>query len=74
MESIIGGSRRQVAEKFVVDYSSQRLYGEIVKRVGACDSETIYNALTDFIQTARDLDPFEHEVLVTLAQKYHPLR
>jgi len=54
--SINGSSRRQVAEKFVVDYSSQKLYAEIGKRVGACDSQTIYNALTTFDQTAPDLE------------------
>jgi hypothetical protein len=72
--SIFAGSRRQIAEKFVVDYSSQKLYGETIKQVAACDSETIYNALTTFMQTASDLEPFEQEVLVTLSQKYHPLR
>lgn len=72
--SIVGSSRRQVAEKLVVDYSSQRLYAEIGKRVAACDSETIYNALTTFMQTASDLESFEHEILTTLAQRYHPLR
>ncbi len=72
--SIVGSSRRQVAEKFVADYSSQKLYGEMVKRVAAYDSETIYSALTTFMQTASDLEPFEQEVLVTLSQRYHPLR
>ena len=72
--SIVGSSRRQVAEKFVADYSSQKLYGEMVKRVATYDSETIYNALTTFMQTASDLESFEQEVLVTLSQKYHPLR
>jgi hypothetical protein len=67
--SIVGSSRRQIA-----DYSSQKLYGEMIKQVTACDSETIYNALTSFIQTASDLEPFEQEVLVTLSQRYHPLR
>ena len=73
-EFVMGSSRRQVAEKFVVDYSSQKLYGEIVRRVAACDSETIYNALATFMQTACDLEPFEREALVTLTQRYHPLR
>ena len=73
-ESVVGNSRRQIAERFVVDYSSQKLYGEVVKRVAACDSETIYNALTTFMQTASDLEPFEQEVLFTLSQRYHPLR
>jgi hypothetical protein len=72
--SVIGTSRRQVAEKFVVDYGSQRFYAEIGKRVAACDSETIYNALTTFTQTASDLEPFEQELLTTLSQRYHPLR
>jgi len=72
--SIIGSSRRQVAEKFVVDYSSQRLYAEIGKRIAACESETIYNAVTTLIQTASDLEPFEQEILTTLSQRYHPLR
>jgi hypothetical protein len=73
-ESVVGNSRRQIAERFIADYSSQKLYGEVVKRVASCDSETIYNALTTFMQTASDLDPFEQEVLVTLSQRYHPLR
>lgn len=72
--SIAGGSRRQIAERFIVDYSSQKLYGEMIKQVAACDSETIYNALTTFMQSASDLEPFEQEVLVTLSQRYHPLR
>jgi hypothetical protein len=74
MGSIVGSSRRQVAEKFVVEYSSQKLYAEIGKRVAACDSETIYNALTRFIQAASDLEPFEEEILTTLSKRYHPLR
>jgi len=72
--SIIGSRRRQVAEKFVVDYSSQKLYAEIGKRIAACESETIYNALTTLIQTGSDLEPFEQEILTTLSQRYHPLR
>jgi Tubulin like len=72
--SIIGSSRRQVAEKFVVDYSSQKLYAEIGKRVVACDSQTIYDALITFIETTSDLAAFEQEILVTLSQRYHPLR
>jgi hypothetical protein len=72
--SIVGTSRRQVAEKFIVDYSSQKLFGEMVKQVAACDSEKIYNALTSFTQTASDLEPFEQEVLGTLSGRYHPLR
>lgn len=71
---VIGSSRRQVAEKFAVDYSSQKLYAEIGQRVAACDSQTIYDALITFNQTASDLEPFEQEILVTLSQKYHPLR
>ena len=74
MGSIVGSSRRRVAEKLVVDYSSQKLYAEIGKHVAACDSETIYNALTGFIEKASDLEPFEHEILTTLSQRYHPLR
>jgi hypothetical protein len=73
-ESVMGSSRRQVAEKFLVDYSSQKVYAEISKRVEMCDSETIYNALTTFMQTASDLEPFEQDILTTLSQKYHPLR
>jgi hypothetical protein len=72
--SIVGSSRRQVAEKLVVDYSSQKLYAEIGKSVAACDSETIYNALATFLQATADLEPFEREILMTLSQRYHPLR
>lgn len=72
--AIEGRSRRQVAEKLVIDYSSQKIYAEIGKRVAACDSETIYDALTRFIENASDLEPFEHEILTTLSQRYHPLR
>jgi hypothetical protein len=72
--SIVGSSRRQVAERFVVDYSSQKVYAEIGKGVAACNSETIYDALTTFSETASDLEPFDQEILVTLSQRYHPLR
>jgi hypothetical protein len=72
--SIVGSSRRQLAEKFVGDYSSQKVYAEIGKGVAACNSETIYKALTTFRETASDLEPFDQEILVTLSQKYHPLR
>ncbi|MGG7377767.1 hypothetical protein ACQ7B2_03045, partial [Escherichia coli] len=36
--SIVGSNRRQIAEKFVVDYSSQKVYAEIGKVVAACNS------------------------------------
>jgi hypothetical protein len=72
--SIGGSSRRQVAEKLVMDYSAQKVYAELSKRIGTCDSQTIYNALVTFSETASDLEPFEQEILGTLSQRYHPLR
>ncbi len=72
--SLTASSRRQVVEKLVVDYSSQKFYAEIVKRIAACDSETIYNALSTFLQSASDLEPYDQEILTTLSQRYHPLR
>lgn len=72
--SIVGNSRRQVAEKFALDYGSQKIYSEISNRVARTDSDTVYRSLTDFLETATDLEPFEREMLVALSQKYHPLR
>lgn len=72
--SIVGNSRRQVAEKFALDYGSQKIYSEISNRLARTDSDTVYRSLMDFLQTATDLEPFEREMLVALSQKYHPLR
>lgn len=72
--SIAGSSRRQVAEKFALDYGSQKIYSELSNRLARTDSETVYRSLMDFLQTATDLEPFEREMLVALSQKYHPLR
>jgi hypothetical protein len=72
--SIAGNSRRQVAEKFALDYGSQKIYSELSNRLARTDSDTVYRSLVDFLQTATDLEPFEREMLVVLSQKYHPLR
>lgn len=72
--AIVGNSRRQVAEKFALDYGSQKIYSEISNRLARTDSDTVYRSLMDFLQTATDLEPFEREMLVALSQKYHPLR
>jgi hypothetical protein len=73
MGSIVGSTRRQLAEKLLVDYSSQKTYTELGKRVVACNFETIYNGLISFMQSAGDLDSLEQEILTTLSQRYHPL-
>lgn len=72
--SIMGNSRRQIAEKFALDYGSQKIYNEISNRLARSDSDTVYSSVIVFLQTASDLEPFEREMLIALSQKFHPLR
>ena len=72
--SLPGASRREIAEKLAGDYRSQKIYTEICNRLAAYDSDLIYNSVVAFIGTAPDLEPFEREMLMTVAQKHHPLR
>jgi hypothetical protein len=74
--SIIGMGRRQIAEKFAIDYRLQRVYAKISNRLAKrlSDPDQVYESVIGFMETASDLDPFEHEILVALSRRYHPLR
>ena len=74
--SVLGSSRRQIAERFVIDYRSQRAYAEISNRLAKRLSEPdqVYESVIGFMETASDLDSFEQEILVALSRRYHPLR
>jgi hypothetical protein len=74
--SVLGSSRRQIAERFVIDYRSQRVYAEISNRLAKRLSEPdqVYESVIGFMETASDLDSFEQEILVALSRRYHPLR
>jgi hypothetical protein len=73
---LLGSDRRQIAEKFANDYSSQKVYGELSAQLEErlADHKAVYQHLTDFANSATDLETFEHESLDVLAKKYHPLR
>lgn len=72
----LGVNRRQIAEKLAGEYASQKVYAEIsaqvVRRLPG--SEDVYQSINRFMETAKDLEPLEEEILAALLRKHHPLR
>ena len=75
-EKPLGTVRRQIAEKFAMDFGMQDLYGELVSGVSRAlsNNHNVYTRLEEWRAKQSDLDNLERELLDGLAQKYHPLR
>ena len=73
---LLGSSLSQIAERFVTDFASQKLYAELSNALKPVlmDTNKLYEKLIEFRDLTSDLDPTEQEALDTLLQKYHPLR
>jgi hypothetical protein len=72
----LGPGRKQIAEKLATDFSSQHLYAELCDQLEARlnDRDLVYQKLTEYTDSATDLESAERELLKTLTRKYHPLQ
>jgi hypothetical protein len=72
---LLGTNRREIAEKFATDFASQEVYDELVRLLQgrSSDHDATYQYLTDFLNSATDLDRFEVALVEAVVKKYHPL-
>lgn len=73
--SSLGNERHEISEKFINEFASQKAYAELVASLKhpLSDHDAVFRQITDFLESATDLDSFERETLRTLARKYDPL-
>ncbi|MCA1592019.1 MAG: hypothetical protein LC754_05095 [Acidobacteria bacterium] len=69
---LFGTDRRQIAERLATNFGSQKLHAEFEARLNEhLSSETsVYQKLTEFLNSANDLDSSEREILSALTRKY----
>lgn len=71
----LGTNRREIAEKFATEFTSQRLYEQLCQELDSVllNGDQVYDQLQEFEQTSTDLESVEKEMLSSLFREYNPL-